>query len=873
MKSTTKILSAVLGLLMVMTLASAQVKYGSIIGTISDKEGEALPGCTVSIVSSSLIEHSVSYITNAKGLYRFINLPPGLYTLTVELQGFKKSEQKDIRVGVGETVTLNVVMEQGVIDQVVTVTATTPTVDIKSSDLSVDYTAEMLQSLPIRVHNLNIINLAPGVYNSAAQGSTLYSNQYQLDGQNVNDQWYGSLKAEVPYDLIEETEVTTAGGTAEFGEYTGAVVNAVTKSGSNNFSGQFNFYFYNNDMVSHGENAVTEPATHYDGSLFLGGPIKENRLWFFLGGAYLRDVTKSPDITDGKDGITARPFFYVKSNYLLNARNKGFVSYQYDRKRVDVGSDIYTAESALYHTIYYEHLLNIQHQIIFNSNTFLAAKFNYKTWEGEQIPNNPTESGHYDLLTNYSSGGMGAPNGDDTWRARFTLDLTHFKDSWLFGSHEMKAGFVYDRSEGTNYYGYTNNTYYLDYDGAPYLVFTADHREISPQGQQDYDAYVQDSITLGTRLTLDLGLRWSYSSARVLDATTSDGTRVSGRGEMFEWSNLAPRVAFSYALTKDLKTLFKASYGRYYNANTWYTFYGYSPYSMTKSLWYVEDGSWELLSVSGPSTNQDINPNLKRPYVDTVLVGIEREILKDFTLEISYVYKAFRNLQGDVNTLGEYVETTAVDPVTGEAVTVYNQTNAGDNYYYRTTVDDLNYHYSGFDFVLNKRFSKNWFFQASLHLEKTAGLANGDRFGGNVYKDPNNAINAYGKLDNSREYQFKLLGSYIFPRLGVRMAAIYSFAQGPRYSRKFTADLDQGPVEVFAVPRSSLVGDSIQGLDIRLEKTFTIGKMGLGVVADIHNAFNADKPISYYDLLDTGSLQVSAYQDPRYYQLGMRLTF
>ncbi|MEN6311068.1 MAG: hypothetical protein ABFD80_05975, partial [Acidobacteriota bacterium] len=135
------------------------------------------------------------------------------------------------------------------------------------------------------------------------------------------------------------------------------------------------------------------------------------------------------------------------------------------------------------------------------------------------------------------------------------------------------------------------------------------------------------------------------------------------------------------------------------------------------------------------------------------------------------------------------------------------------------------------------------------------------------------AINAYGSLANSRDYQIKLLGSYLFPKIGVRMAAIYSLAQGPRYSRQFTAELDQGPVEIYAVPRCSLVGNAIQALDIRLEKTFLVGRINLGIVADVHNVFNADKATAYYDILDTASLQASAYQTPRYCQLGMRMTF
>ena len=874
MRESKKIGFVVMGVLLILTFATAQIKYGSIIGKITDSKGEALPGCTVVITSPSMIDVSKSAVTNDRGFYRFVSLAPGFYTLTAELQGFKKLEQQEIRVMVGETVTLNIVMEQGVLEQTVTVLATPPAVDIKKSEISIDFTKEMLRSLPMRAHDMGTVNLAPGVHDSSAQGSSSYSNQYQLDGQNITDQWHGNLKAEVPFDFVEETEVTTAGGKAEYGEYTGAVVNAITKGGSNRLSGEANFYFYNDKLVNYRQNELSSPSTHYDTSLFLGGPIKENRLWFFVGGSYLRDVRKSLDFPNGAAGIVAQPFVYSKFNYLINSKNKGFVSYQYDRKRTDAGIDIYTAPSALYHLIYFEHLVNFQHQIVFNPNTFMEAKFNYKTYKGDQIPNNPTLEAFYDLGNNYWSGGMGCPNGDDTWRARLMLDLTHFKDNWILGSHEFKLGFVYDRSKGTNYYAWVNNRFNMPYLGQPYLYYTADHNEIVPEGMQEYNAYAQDSVAISPRFTVDLGLRWSYSSSRVLDVTTPQGITQKGRGQMFSWNNLSPRIGLAYALTSDLKTLFKASYGRYYNFNTWFSFYGYGPYSMTMSLWYVlPNGESTLLSVSGPATNQNIDPNLKRPYVDTFTLGIQREVLRDFTVEINYIHKEFRDMQGDVNTAGTYESTTAVDPVTGKVFTVYNQTNPGDNFYLKTSPSGLNYHYNGFDFILNKRFSKNWFMQGSFHWEKCKGLANEDRFGGIVYKDPNNEINAVGTTLGSREYQVKLLASYFIEPLGVRAAAIYNYVQGPHYSRQFSTVLNQGPVNIYAVPRASLVSDPVQQLDLRLEKTINIRGASVGVLLDVHNVFNGNKPTGIYDILDIQPMQVSAFQDPRFYQLGIRLMF
>lgn len=868
-----------IALLAVSSVLSAQVQTGNIIGKVTDKGGEALPGVALSISGPSLIQKAATAVANEKGAFRFFSVPPGSYTLTAELSGFEKLQRTEIRVRVGETVSLDLVLTEGAIDRLVTVTAAPPSIDVKKSDVSTVLTAEVLRSLPIRTYDLGMVNLAPGVADRASQGSGSTSGQFQVDGQNVTGQWYGDMRSDIPPDLIEETEVITAGGTADAGEYTGALINVITKNGGNEFKGELNLYFFNDKMVNYRANEVSPPATHLDASIILGGPIIKNRLWFILTGAFRRDKTQAPNYLDEEPTVSTRPNLYAKVNYLINDKNKGYLSYQYNEPRVRYGVDQYTPPSALGRDITKEHLLNIQHQMILSQDTFLDLKLNYRKGFEDMVPDSMTESMRYDIATGMMGGGYGVVGGVDDWRFRAMTDIAHYKDAWFLGSHEFKAGFTLDRSKGTYRYGWINNAYYMDNNGALYMKYEQDRNEYGPRELHEVQAYVQDIWTPIDRLNISLGLRFSHTLARIPDLTAG-GTTYAGNPKVFDWNNVAPRLGLTYALTRDSKTIFKASFGRFYDFAAWHFFTGYLPYSRIVSLYMYMGDEWILVDRQGGATNQEIDPDLKRPYSDILTVGLQRELARNFTAEINYVHKYFGNQITEVNTAGRYEETTATDPGTGESVTVYNQTNPGENYYVKTNPPEMNYKYDGIQLVLTKRQSDQWFLQASLHLQKSEGLANNDPYASKQaayvgpFRDPNYMTNAYGPSSADRAYQVKVLAGYFFRPLGINISGTYFYMQGLRYSRQFTAVLNQGYVQIYAEPRNSLLADPIQQLDVRLEKELKVGPGRLGFLVDVHNVFNSDTPSSISDVLDLQTEpRIYGRQDPRFFQLGIRYRF
>ena len=185
-------------------------------GTITDSSGAVLPGVTVAISSPSLIGGTYSTVTDNQGIYRFLSLQPGLYKLTADLQGFRPSLNENIRIQLGQTVTLDVKMALASLAETVAVSAQSSMVDVKSSAASVQIDNELLQNLPTERFQPDVINLAPGITNSVAYGGTASSNALMIDGVDVSDPDGGSPWSFFNYNWIQEVQVVGLGANAEY---------------------------------------------------------------------------------------------------------------------------------------------------------------------------------------------------------------------------------------------------------------------------------------------------------------------------------------------------------------------------------------------------------------------------------------------------------------------------------------------------------------------------------------------------------------------------------------------------------------------------------------------------------------------------------
>jgi hypothetical protein len=270
---------------------------------VRDSQGLPLPGATVTITGP---QGARTAVTDGEGRFRMLSLVPGVYSVRAELDGFKVAERGDINVVLGQTFEVALDLEVGSISETVQVVSSTPVVDTTSTTVGGILDSESLKRLPVGRSFAETLYLVPGVSDSSGVGRANPSvggasgleNSYIVDGVNVTDtgfggngaynSTYGSLGAGVTTDFIKETQVKTAGFEAEYGQSTGGVVNVVTKSGGNVFSGGAFGYFRPaaleaswDEFYAPNGTVNTTGRDEYDFGVSMGGRIVPDRLFFY----------------------------------------------------------------------------------------------------------------------------------------------------------------------------------------------------------------------------------------------------------------------------------------------------------------------------------------------------------------------------------------------------------------------------------------------------------------------------------------------------------------------------------------------------------------------------------------------------------------
>jgi hypothetical protein len=283
----------------------AQTFYGSILGTVIDSSGSALPGATVTLTNAdSGFQRTTS--TGDDGAYTFLSLVPGAYTVSIEKPGFKSYSRKSITVEVAAAVRVDVSMQVGDVQQKVEVNATPPLMQTENASLGQVVDSQTVKEMPLNGRNvLNLISLVPGVVTQGGAAGNLTSQNifasgnYQINGGTANQNamyldgspfqvTYGNLTALIPsQDAVAEFRVQTNGNDAQYGRYSGGVVNLTTKSGGNEFHGSLYEFLRNkvlnaNTYFNNATGTPRPPFTQNQYGVSVGGPIKRDKLFFFF---------------------------------------------------------------------------------------------------------------------------------------------------------------------------------------------------------------------------------------------------------------------------------------------------------------------------------------------------------------------------------------------------------------------------------------------------------------------------------------------------------------------------------------------------------------------------------------------------------------
>jgi hypothetical protein len=288
------------------SIATAQAVSGTILGTVRDSSGAAVPGATVTLEQNGTGYHR-TVTSDAQGEYTAPSLPTGTYTVSAELSGFKKVSLANVQLGVDQRVRIDLSLQLGAMTELVEIQAETPLLQTASSELGTTVVEEQIKTLPLNGRNfVSLTRTVPGILRGipggnidgagslawrasasfSANGQRARDNNYMLDGVDNNETWLQTVVIFPSPDALQEFKLQTSTYSAEFGKSLGGVVNLQIKSGTNSVHGSA-FEFLRNDAFDANNfflNKAGRPKADFSQHQFgatLGGPILKDRTFFF----------------------------------------------------------------------------------------------------------------------------------------------------------------------------------------------------------------------------------------------------------------------------------------------------------------------------------------------------------------------------------------------------------------------------------------------------------------------------------------------------------------------------------------------------------------------------------------------------------------
>ena len=290
-----------LGMALLLGTVAFAANTGRIVGQCSTSDQMSMPGVTVQISSPMLIGGPQVAVADAEGRFSFNLLPVGTYTVQASLAGFRPSAG-EVRVSADGTATVDFYMVPEQFGDEIEVLAAVPVVDTSQVNARQIWDEDYLQKATIGTANRSyqsVLGQAAGVTggsNPNVFGSTEGENAYLIDGMNTTDTVTGTWSTMFNMDSIQEINFQTGGFEAEFGQATGGIVNLVTKSGGNDFSGSVDVRYRNQNMTENGDhfNQDDQDSSREQISGALGGPILRDKLWFFTSLQYIHSISDEP---------------------------------------------------------------------------------------------------------------------------------------------------------------------------------------------------------------------------------------------------------------------------------------------------------------------------------------------------------------------------------------------------------------------------------------------------------------------------------------------------------------------------------------------------------------------------------------------------
>jgi hypothetical protein len=893
-----------IALFLIVSPAFGQRLTGSIQGTVRDETGDPLPGVTIEISSPALIGGIKSMVTPASGFFHFPALPPGTYKVRISMTGFRIQEMDKVIVSIGKTATLDPVLSPAPINESVLVVGQSPMIDVTKSGTSTTYDRLLMENVPkARFTYIDIMYWAPGISQNetgteewhTSLGSAGWSDNYLVDGVDTSFDWNGTTWVWNNPDIYEEGEVVSIGAPAEYGDFQGAVVNVVTKSGGNTFHAGANLYSIPSSFVGNNVEGAEYPFTikkNYDLGFDFSGPIQKDKIWFYTNVQFKRYDYSQLGTPSDFPTISSYKRIFGKVTYQLARNHKLVLSYQHEWSKLpDVITPSQPFDACAEEPGKYG-VANIMLTSILSPNTVLDVKLGGWIAKDNWVPmdGNLDEPQHYDGATGVASNGIWAWSRTTYSKLQANATLSHFADDFIKGNHELKFGVQYTRGGADGFSSYSGGVAYYDWDGYPYAAYFQNPYNYASSINK-LGAFIDDSWAISNRLTLNLGLRFDHQDGNLLDVDEIDanrqktGNKIKGLSNVVSWNNWSPRLGLIYQLTSDKKTILKANYGHYYDGMTLMAFSRLTPSVplVTAFLYNWDTEAYDIPFWTWDSTKgAAVDPNVKNSLCRQLSFGLSRQLSADVAVELTYIYKYTNNFYSWWNTSAQFEPVEIFDEVGGKTITVYNQTTpVEDNFLTMKNLPEYKQKYRAMILTLQKRLSHSWQCSSSFVWSKANGvstlgaIAQGSR---NGIQTPNDLINNNwdSLLQGDRTYAFKFQGTYFLP-YEFSVSANFVAQTGKPLARMIPVDgMNQGAFSVMAEPRGDKYRlDPLYALDLRLEKGVRVGsRIGVHLSADVFNLFNAHT-MTQAVIVGTSDrfMLPDAIAAPRRVQLSLRLTY
>lgn len=891
--------------------ATAQVAQAELRGAVTDESGGLLPGATV---TATHVETGVSRTvqTSDRGTYVMPALPIGTYTVRAELLGFAIVSKEGIVLNVGGSGTLNFSLKLATVEETITVTGEAPLIDTKRSALAGNIEQKQVENLPLNGRNwLDLVALVPGArgnpgtIQAGASGSDMA--KYQMDGVDITNQCCGSANTAYSQENIAEFQVITNRFDASYGRVNGAVINAVTKSGSNQFRGT-GFGYFRNDRFGDAKSFFTNTVSPFDQKqvgVNGGGPVVRNKAFYFASFEYQKlSATARPntgvaqlDVSVPAD--TTRYLTTVRSDVQVNAAHRLFARFSVDNwEQLNTGVDGRTTVSGGTSRPSKNNDLSVGHTWIASSRLVNEIRAGFSAID------NRLDSNSRSVQLNFPSAVLGSPTNSPQWWKEMNIqvsDVLSYNLPGWHGEHEIKTGFQFFRPKFWGAFpdpAFGQFTFSSDpQDFNDPSTYPAPIRYTIPLGDTSYEivnptygAFFQDNWTLNSHVTLNLGFRYDVETG----TTNSDVQSPIQPGDRpMDTNNISPRLGFAYDLRGDGATVIRGGAGRYYDKVM---------LNLTSNERRQILGQLISVTITNPNFNDPlggrtfeqlrgtVTPDLvlldtgyDTPVNDQLSIGLAQQLGGRYAVQADYIYAKGRDepLTPRINFFEDPVTHLPLDPtIFGKPYPEYGQITL--------TTSDGKSEYSGLQLGFNGRGGR-MSFGATYTLSRTKDNHNNNRGG-----TPTNYFNLddeYTYSNSDQRHRFAANVLTVLP-YDIQFSVIY-FAGSPR---TINVSSNRDPLRLgypgrwleatcpctgATIPRNNERTTSDYKLDLRLSKALRfakLGRMSMQGVLDVFNVLNTRNLTNHVanvfsqTYLQPGTSTNLFYQ-PRQVQIGFRITY